>query len=63
MDLKERIEALIAELEGKEKITDEQTRRMFNLHNEAYPKNPEYTVSCGACRKRVWGKIKAWAGK
>lgn len=50
---------LMSELEGKEKILDHQTRKLFNLHNEHYKDIQEWTVSCAACRKRVYTRMKS----
>jgi hypothetical protein len=60
MSIEEQLEVLLKELEGKEKITAEQTTRMFNIYNTLYPKSPEYTKSCGGCRSRVYKKLKSY---
>ena len=49
---------LMLELEGKDKIQDIQTRTLFNLNNIYYPDLIEYTVSCPACRTRVYQRMK-----
>ena len=49
---------LMKELEGKDKILDGQTRRLFNLNNLYYPDLLEYTVSCPSCRSRVYNRMK-----
>lgn len=52
---------LMLELEGKDKIQDIQTRTLFNLNNLYYPDLIEYTVSCPACRSRVYNRMqKHW---
>lgn len=49
---------LMLELEGKDKIQDHQSRTLFNLNNLYYPDLIEYTVSCPACRSRVYNRMK-----
>jgi hypothetical protein len=56
--------ALMAELEGKERIEAEQCTRLFNLHNFFFTDLPEYNKSCPACRERVWNRMKKfWSDK
>lgn len=58
MDKEIRLHNLMLELENKDKITDIQTREMFNLNNELWPDIAEWTVSCPACRSRVYNRMK-----
>lgn len=60
MEKEERLHVLMTELEGKDKITDIQTRTMFNLNNEIWPDLTEWTVSCPSCRARVYNRMKAY---
>jgi hypothetical protein len=48
------------ELEGKDKIMDEQTTRLFNLNNNLFKDIPEYNRSCPACRERVYNRLKTY---
>ena len=48
---------LLNELEGKEKIMDAQTKKLFNLHNFFFPNQQEYGTHCGSCRGRVYKKM------
>ncbi len=52
--------ALMLELEGKDRILEEQTTRMFNLHNIIFPHILEYNKSCPACRERVYNRLKKY---
>ena len=57
---KERLDELMRELEGKDKILDHQTRLLFNLNNHFFPDLQEWTVSCPACRSRVYNRLKTF---
>lgn len=53
----DKLEVLLKELEGKEKILDQQTTLLFNIHNYFYPNKMEYGKSCGGCRQRVYKRM------
>ena len=57
MEPMEELRILLQELEGKQKIFDYQTKKLFNLHNLFFPHQQEWGVSCGACRGRVYKKM------
>lgn len=61
-ELFNRVDALMASLVGRENQSHNAQiiREMFNLHNEAYPQNPEYSTSCGGCRQRVYQNLRRW---
>ncbi len=59
--MREEIIALLKELKGKDKIQAEQTTRLFNLHNQAFPDIAEYNKSCPSCRERVYKRMLQWA--
>lgn len=54
------LDQLMRELEGKDKIQDHQTRILFNLNNQYFPDLVEWTVSCPACRSRVFNRMKKY---
>lgn len=54
------VKDLLEQLEGKFKITNEQTNKLFYLHNLFFPNTPEYSKSCGGCRLRVYNRLKRW---
>jgi len=56
----EQLDNLMKELEGKDKILDHQTRLLFNINNIIFPDLQEYTVSCPACRSRVYNRMKTY---
>jgi hypothetical protein len=56
----ERLDCLMRELEGKDKILEEQTSRLFNLNNVIFPDLQEYNRSCPACRERVYNRMRNW---
>lgn len=57
-----RAHALVTEWQGKENynVPAEIIRQIFNSHNEIFWENQEHSTSCGGCRTRVWGRLKAW---
>ena len=57
-DNDKQLKQLMIELEGKDKILDHQTRLLFNLNNTYFPDLVEWTVSCPACRTRVYNRMK-----
>lgn len=57
----EKLKDLMAQLEGKDFINAEQCTLMFNLNNTIFPDLKEFTPSCGACRERVYNRLKAYA--
>jgi len=57
MEQLEELGKLLNELEGKSKIMDAQTKKLFNLHNFFFPKNQEWGVHCASCRGRVYKKM------
>jgi hypothetical protein len=61
-DLFNRVDALMSTLVGRENYNHnaQVIREMFNLHNEVYPNNLEFSTSCGGCRQRVYGRLKEW---
>lgn len=54
------INTLMLELEGKDKILEEQTTRLFNLNNQLFPDLKEWNRSCPACRERVYKRMREW---
>lgn len=61
-DLFNRVDALMVTLVGKENHNHNALviRELFNLHNEVYPQNLEFSTSCGGCRQRVYQRLKQW---
>ena len=61
-DLFNRVDALMSSLAGKENQNHNASviRELFNLHNEVYPNNLEFSTSCGGCRQRVYQRLKGW---
>lgn len=59
-DTEKRIDSLVRELIGKDKILDHQTTELFNLNNLIFPDLQEYNRSCPACRSRVWNRMLKW---
>lgn len=61
-DLFKRVDTLMSQLVGKENQNHNASviRELFNLHNEAYPNNLEFSTSCGGCRQRVYQRLKQW---
>ena len=61
-DLFNRVDALMSSLAGKENHNHNASviRELFNLHNEVYPDNLEFSTSCGGCRQRVYTRLKGW---
>ena len=61
-DLFNRVDALMSTLVGRENYNHnaQVIREMFNLHNEVYPNNLEFSTSCGGCRQRVYQRLKLW---
>lgn len=61
-DLFKRVDELMLSLQGKENHNHNALviRQLFNLHNEAYPNNLEFSTSCGSCRARVYKRLKQW---
>ena len=57
MEKLEELGKLLEELEGKSKIMDQQTKKLFNLHNFFFPKSQEWGVHCASCRGRVYKKM------
>jgi hypothetical protein len=61
MDLLEQLKELLDELAvGGNKITNNQTDRLFNIHNQIFINNKEHGRSCGTCRSRVYNKMKTY---
>jgi hypothetical protein len=56
--MEERLNTLMLELEGKDKIYSHQTDEMFNLYNEIFPDIKEFGKSCASCRERVYKTLK-----
>ena len=54
----ERLNKLMMELEGKDKIYSHQTDEMFDLHNTIFPDIKEFGKSCASCRERVYKTLK-----
>ena len=61
-DLFNRVDQMMLSLVGKENHNHNAQiiRELFNLHNECYPQNLEFSTSCGGCRQRVYTKLKQW---
>lgn len=61
MDLnhKGRLKAVLDSIEASNgKMTGEQARELFNLHNEMFPKHKETGTHCHGCRSRVYERMK-----
>jgi hypothetical protein len=58
----EKVDSLMQQLVGKENHRHQShvIRQLFNLHNEVFPNQLEYSVGCGSCRKRVYTRLKDW---
>jgi hypothetical protein len=56
------VDELMKQLVGKEnhRHPPHTIRRLFNLHNEVFPNTLEYSVSCSACRKRTYERLRNW---
>ena len=59
MSEKEIIE-FINSLEGKEKTTDKENKKLFNINNFLYPDLKEVGTWCGSCTTRVYNRLKKW---
>lgn len=57
MDKMEELKKLLEELDGKQRIKDHQTKKLFNLHNFFFPKQQEWGTSCASCRSRIYKKM------
>lgn len=55
-DYYKRVATFLQKMKGKSKASSAETREMFALHNEWFPK--ERTTSCDSCRIRVYQKLK-----
>jgi hypothetical protein len=55
------LKILLEELKGKDFIDAGQCQRMFNLNNAIFPDLKEWTPSCGACRERVYNRLRDYA--
>lgn len=56
-DLFERLELLMNDIMGKDKVNTQQTDEMFNLNNLIYPDLKEFNKACPACRERVYKRL------
>lgn len=56
-----KLHGLVQAWEGKEdqRVPADVITEMFNVHNQIFPNNREYSKSCGGCRQRVWNRLKA----
>ena len=47
---------------GKEnyRISSAIIKEMFLFHNMIFPKNRNFGRSCGACREKVYNRLKKW---
>jgi hypothetical protein len=61
--LPEGLTELMLELEIKDKILADQTRRLYNFHNLLFPLSPEHNRACPSCRFRVYNKVKDYYEK
>lgn len=61
-ELFNRVDQMMTSLAGKENHNHNAVviRELFNLHNEVYPHNLEFSTSCGSCRQRVYQRLKLW---
>jgi len=61
-NLYEKVGNLLASITGN--YTDNnQTALLFIYHNKIYPTQQEHTQGCGACRGRVYNRVKDWYTK
>ena len=61
MDLLDELKELLDELAlGANKITNSQTDRLFNIHNQIFINNREHGRSCAGCRSRVYNRMKTY---
>ena len=59
-----KLDDLMRELEGKDRVNEQQCTLMFNLNNILFPHAQEHTKSCPACRERVYRRLKEyWTSK
>jgi hypothetical protein len=61
-ELFNRVDQMMTSLVGKENHNHnaQVIRELFNLHNEVFPGNLEFSTSCGGCRQRVYQRLKLW---
>jgi hypothetical protein len=61
-ELFNRVDQMMTSLVGKENHNHnaQVIRELFNLHNEVFPNNLEFSTSCGGCRQRVYQRLKLW---
>ena len=58
--MKEEINNLMSELDGKDKIYAHQTDILYRLHNELFPDLKEWNKACDSCRIRVYNAVRDW---
>lgn len=54
----DRLEKLLNQLKGQNRIEAHQTDELFALHNHFYPQHQEHGKSCSVCRNRVYNRLK-----
>lgn len=54
----ERLEVLLKQLKGQNRIEAHQTDELFALHNHFFPHLKEHGKSCSVCRNRVYNRLK-----
>lgn len=58
--MKEEINNLMSELDGKDKIYAHQTDILYRLYNELFPDLKEWNKACDSCRIRVYNAVRDW---
>jgi len=55
-----KVDNLMKELTGKDKILAHQTDLLYQIHNELYPDIKEFCKSCPEARWRVFCRVQDW---
>lgn len=56
--MEDRLNSLMLQLEGKDKIEAHQTDELYILNNYFYPDLKEYNKSCPSCRERIYHRMR-----
>lgn len=55
-----RLNNIMLEIGDTNYSNSQQTQELFNLNNLIYPDLKEYSTYCGACRGRVYNRLKRY---